>query len=966
MELNLNQIYEGFKLLKVENTNEINSIAYHFEHVKTKAKLLFLKNDDKDKTFAITFRTPPYDSTGLPHILEHSVLCGSEKYPLKDSFATLAKSTINSFINAFTFPDKTMYPFSTTNIEEYHKLMDVYLDAVFFPNIYKTKEIFLQEGWRFELNEDNSKLNYNGVVYGEMKGAFSSANRILDSHTQRALFPDTCYGVESGGDPQDIVNLKYEDFLDFHRKYYHPSNSLIYLYGNSNIVDELKLINGNFLSKFDYLEVNSKIEEQKPFIEPKQKIIEYPTTNENSNNKYLFGLSIVLGKAIDSQLMLGLDLLGSILMDYESSPLKKELIKADLGEDVFGGFYEDFIYQPFFSINIENTSIDKKEKFEKIVFQTLNNLKQNGIDKDLITAAINKKEFILKEGHFYDPSFPKGLQIAIKVMDSWLYDGQPLIHIEYNKNLEYIKNNSNNNYFENLIEKYFLNNNHRALITLKPNSKLNPQKQIDEKLAQIYKNLSKQDIEDIKNQTQKVIQFQEKEETKEDSDKIQVLEIEKIEKKIEKIDFNKTIFEDIEIQEYITKTNGINYFNFYFDLSHISEDKIGYLNLIADLLEEAKTTKYDFNEFSNLINTYLGDLNISILGIEDKDSKLVTKLEISTKILEQNYDKLTLILNEIFNNVIFDEEKISETLKKLKTRYESSILQSGHTYTIGRIESYYSEVGKYSQIISGIDFYKFIKKLNSNFKENKQKIISEIKEIYNMIFNKNNLMINITSENFKLNNLSKLNLKNKQYEKQEYKFKLEKLNEAFETSSQINYVAKGYNFKKLGYQYSGSLLVLRNILRYKYLWDNLRVKGGAYGAMAKITLNGNLILVSYRDPNINRSLSVYDNLSNFLETLEMDEKELRRFIIGTISDLDKPLEIENKVKKQIYDNLRKITPQDRQKEREQILNTKLSDIKQFSSLVKDVMAQNYNCVIGNQTLIKKESENFLNNIDLFN
>lgn len=964
MELKINQDYEGFKLLKIQEVREIASIAYHFEHKKTKAKLLFLKNDDNEKTFTISFRTPPYDSTGIAHILEHSVLCGSQKYPIKDSFATLAKSTINSFINAFTFPDKTMYPFSTTNISEFHKLMDVYLDAVFFPNIYKHKEIFLQEGWRFEFDENN-KLKYNGVVYGEMKGAFSSPNRILQSHLQRTLFPDNCYGVESGGYPEDIVNLNYEDFLDFHKKYYHPSNCMIYVYGNCNIEEELKIINENYLSKFDYLKVYSKISEQKGFKNPVEKTIQYPIVEGENLDKYLFGLGIVLGKAVDSQLMLGLDLLGSILMDYESSPLKKELIEAQLGEDVFGGFYEDFIYQPFFSIIVENTNLDKKEKFEKLVFDILTKLKNEGIDKNLIIGAINKKEFSLKEGNFYDKDFPKGLQISIKVMDSWLYDAEPLNHIEYQKNLDFIKKNIENNYFENLIDKYFLNNNHRALLILEPNSDLNPQKIIEEKLVKIQENLSKEQINEIKLQTKKVKIFQEKEEKKEDSEKIEVLEIDKIDKNIEKIEFIKKEFENIEILQYQVNTNGIDYFNFYFDLSHIPQDKIAYLNLITDLLEEAKTINYDYNDFSNLINTYLGDLNISILVFEDKDNRLIPKLELSTKILEENIDKLILILNEIFNNVIFDEKKLNEVLKKLKTRLESSILQSGHNYVINRIESYYSKLGKYNEILQGIEFYQFIKKLNNEFLENNEKIIEEIIQIYKMIFNSDNLIINVASKDFNLNILSKLKLKNEVYKIQKYDFKLEKLNEAFMTSAQINYVGKGYNFKKLGYEYSGSLLVLKNILRYNYLWDNLRVKGGAYGAIAKISQNGSFQLVSYRDPNISKSLNIYDSLPQFLENLNIDEIELRRFIIGTISDLDKPLQIEEKSKKIIYDYLRKISYENRQKERDEIINTTILDIKKLSNLTKDVLEKNYICVVGNETNIKKDGENFLNKIDIF-
>ncbi|MDA3855625.1 MAG: insulinase family protein [Candidatus Woesearchaeota archaeon] len=968
IELKINEIYEGFKLVEIEELKEVESDVYIFEHEKTRAKLMFMKNDSVDKTFSISFKTPPYDNTGLPHILEHSVLCGSKNFPIKDPFAQVVKSTINTFVNAFTFPDKTMYPFSTTNSEEYKKLMEVYLDAVLYPNIYSEKEIFLQEGWRFELNDKNDELKYSGVVYGEMKGAFSTPNRLLCSHSQRELFPNNCYGVESGGDPQDIVNLSYEDFLEFHRKYYHPTNSYIFLHGDLEIIEELKLINDKYLSNFDFdEEFVHKIKTEKPFDNPIEKVIEYPCSSKDGiEEKYLFGWNFVIGDATDYELMLGFDILGSILMGFESSPLKKALFKAELSEDVHGGFSEELILQPIFDLVLENTKLENLDKFKTVVYDTLIDLIKNGINEELIQGAINQREFMLKEGRFYDENMPNGILTNIKILDSWLYEGNPLGHIKYNGLLTNIKSKVKKEYFEELIEKYLINNNHNALLILKPNLELDFESDVKDKLKKYKENLSENEIEEIITQTKRVNEYQNDGDSVEGMKTIKVLDKEKIDKEPKFINTNINQQDNFEIIEYKTNTNNIDYINFYFDATKIPQDKIQYLSLLTAILEESGTKNYSLDDFANLINIYTGDLSIHLEGIQDLKKNLKPKLVVSTKILSQNYDKLAELLNETFNNIIIEEGKVSELLKKVKSRYENSIVNSGHSYAATRINSYYSNSGKYNELTKGIDFYNFIKNLDKNFSTKKDEIMKTLYEVYNLIFNKDKLILNITSTNFNFKELDKLDLKSETTKNYEYKFELKKLNEGFLTNSNVNYVGIGYDINLLDYKYSGTHIVLKNLLSYDYLWENLRVKGGAYGAMANITRNGSFDLISYRDPNLKKTYENYNKLVEYLNKLDLSEEEIRKNIIGTISSLDKPVLLEAESQRLTMNYIRGVDYEYLKNERSEILNTKLEDLKELKSMVNDVLKQEYKCSIGNSNLIKKDESEFENIVDIFN
>ncbi len=960
MDMEAGSKIEGFELKAVEEVNEISSLAYIFEHVKTRAKLLFLKNSDIEKTFSITFRTPPYDHTGLPHILEHSVLCGSRKFPLKDPFAQLAKSTIQSFLNALTFSDKTVYPFSTINDKEFSKMMRVYLDAVFFPKIYDQKEIFLQEGWRYELENKESELKYNGIVYGEMKGMFSSAENILESHIMRGLFPDTCYGFESGGDPGHIVDLQYEDFLEFHKKYYHPSNSFICICGDADIAKYLKLISGEYLSAFAYSDVDSRIELQHPFNERREKVERYPVLkDDNISNKYHFGLGFALGKATEAEAALGLDILSLILMEYESSPIRKALIKSGIAGHVSGGLCEDIVYQMYFSIYAWNTKGALKGEFERLVFDVLKKLKETGIDRELIFAAINKKEFQLRELKFFDDDYlTKGMQYTLKILDSWLYQSSPLIHLKYKKHLKHIRAHINERYFENLLEPYFLKNNHSFLLVLEPDPGLDRESEVRKRLKEYRESLGEDDIQTLIAQTKDVLEFQDSIDAKEDVDKIETLSLNDIESPPRKREYSEEELNGINVFNYKKHTNGIIYLNFYFDPLMVPLEKVPYLPLLLEVLTEAKTRNYEYDEFSNLIHTYLGGLDFDVKGLENQDLQFCPRVILSVKVMEENFDKLVLILNELFNSVVLEDMKVKEVVKKLKAGYENDMLMSGHRFVAGRMDSYLTFKGKYNDLVNGIDFYNFIKRLNDNYNSERENLLSNLQYIYKNFFNRKNLVVSVASGGFDIMKLNNIRIKYSDVTPFNYTFDFEILNEGFKSSSQVNYVGKGFNYKKAGLPYSGNLLVLKNMLRYKYLWENIRVKGGAYGCIADINSDGNFFLVSYRDPNITKTLNVYDNLPGFLERFEPDEVELRRYIVGTISELDKPYDVETDVKLAMLDYFRGVTEDIKQKEREDILGLTTDSFRELSIFVRKVLREGIVCCIGNDALIKKDKNSF--------
>jgi len=617
MTLEIGKMYNGFKLLEESTINEINSKALLFQHEETGARLLKLENEDDNKVFSIAFRTPPKNSTGVAHILEHSVLCGSRKFPTKEPFVELIKGSLNTFLNAMTFADKTMYPVASRNKKDFFNLMDVYLDAVFYPNIYNYPQIFMQEGWHYELEDKNSDITYKGVVYNEMKGAYSSPESILMRKISESLFPNTTYGVESGGDPDFIPELSYEEFIDFHKKYYHPSNSYIFLYGDGDVLEELKFIQDNYLKDFHRLNIDSSIKIQPSFPKMREMTVDYPISpNEKEEDKTFLSLNFAVGKSTDKELYLAFDILEHLLLETPAAPLKKALIGANIGKDVFG-IFDSSILQPSFSVVVKNSNEDKKDEFKQVVFNTLKDLVENGIDKKLIESSINIKEFALREADF--GGYPTGLIYGIKCMDSWLYDGNPFMHLNYEPQLEKVKEALRSNYFERLIKEYILNNNHSSLLIVKPKKGLGEEKeeQLKKNLKSYKEKLSEKEINNLIEETTKLKERQTTSDSPESLKKIPLLSIDDIERNTEELPLELGEESGIKILKHNIFTNKIAYINLYFNTTVVPQELIPYVGLLSSVLGKVSTKKYSYEELSNEVNIHTGGIYYTATAYSD-------------------------------------------------------------------------------------------------------------------------------------------------------------------------------------------------------------------------------------------------------------------------------------------------------------------------------------------------------------
>lgn len=976
MNFEINRVYSGFKLLEEKNISDISSTARLFYHEKSGAKLISIENSDDNKVFSISFKTLPDNSTGVFHILEHSVLCGSRKFPSKEPFVELVKGSLNTYLNAATYPDKTMYPVASKNDKDFRNLMDVYLDAVFYPNIYKYPEIMKQEGWHYEINNKDEELKYKGVVYNEMQGVYSSPESLLFRGINSNLFPDTPYAFDSGGDPDDIPNLTQEQFLDYHKKFYHPSNSYIYLYGDMNIEENLKFIDENYLSNFNKLNLNIEISSQKPFKEMQEKFINYPISNEESElDKTYLSLNFVIGDVKDRELYLAFDLLEDMLLETSASPLKKALIDSSIAKDVFG-IYNNGSLQTSLSIIIKNSNEDKKEKFKSVVFNTLKDIVKNGFDRDLIEAVINSKEFELKESDY--SSYPKGLAYCEKVLGSLLYGGDPFQNLEFNQMLNKIKANAYNGYFEKLIEDNILNNNHSLLFMVIPKKNLAEKKAKEqrEKLSAIKSSLTEEKIEKLIEENFILTKRQSSPDSQEDLEKIPLLSIEDVKKNLDT--YNTIIGDKKDYKILYTElvTNGIDYIDFYFDTSYVAQEKIPYITLLSYLLGRVDTENYSYEELSNEVNKNTGGIDFSAEAYSNiaVTGEYSPKFIVKGKSLHSKSQNLLDIVFEIIKLSKFDNHKrLKEIFDELKSRIEMIIVSGGHRIASSKLASYYSEMGKYIDTINGFTFYKFLTDIEKNFNSKKDEVIKNLLEVSESIFTSSNLIVNIGAAKEDYKNLSEIlqsiisdKLKPSLKEPTKYKFELKKENEALVTSSKVQYVAKGYNFSQFGFKYSGKLQVLRTISNYDYLWNNVRVKGGAYGVFINFKRNGNMSITSYRDPNLKETIDVYDKFYKYINTFSADEREMTKYILGTISSLDTPLTNSMICDRQAALYIGNIDDDFLQEEREEILKTSVEDIRSFAPLIEQCMKEDCICVLGGKEKIEQNSNLFNSIINVFN
>lgn len=965
--MNMDRI-PAYELILKEKISDIHSEGYLLKHKKSGARVMVLKNEDENKVFNIAFRTPPADSTGVAHILEHSVLCGSKNFPLKDPFVELVKGSLNTFLNAMTYPDKTMYPVASCNEQDFKNLMHVYLDAVFFPNIYEKEEIFRQEGWHYELENIDAPLTLNGVVYNEMKGAFSSPEDVLEREIFNSLFPDTPYGVESGGDPQCIPDLKYSEFLSFHSRYYHPANSYIYLYGNMDMEERLNWMDKEYLSKYDEIPVASQIGHQEAFSEIRNVEMEYSVTESEpeENNSYL-SYNIVVGDSLDVERSIAFEILDYTLLSAPGAPLKKILLEEGIGKDIMGS-YEDGIYQPFFSVIAKNANPADKDRFLSLIRSTLEDIVKNGVDKKAIEAGINYIEFRFREADY--SSFPKGLMYSIDVFDTWLYDDKkPFERLKCQDIFEALKKKADTGYFEELIEKYLLSNTHASVVVVNPKRGLAAEKEtaLAEKLAKYKASLSQEQLEKLVADTKHLKEYQDAEETEEALKTIPLLKREDISRESAKIYNTEKHVDDTLVLHHEIDTNGIGYLELLFDMKSVPEELVPYMGILKSVLGYVDTEHYNYGNLFNEINARSGGILFGISVFTDsKDNQKFTPMAgIKAKALYKDIPFVFEMIKEILKTSKLDDEKrLYEIIAKMKSRLQMSLVSSGHTTAAMRALSYFSASSCFQEKISGVDFYQLINDIEENFEQRKADVIAKMKELMGLVFQSENLMVSYTSEEKGYEGLEK---EIKEFKEILYTGEKKKAasysscvvkNEGFKTAGQVQHVAAAGNFKEAGFEYTGALRILKVMLSYEYLWMNIRVKGGAYGCMSSFRRNGDGFLVSYRDPNLEKTLEVFRKTGDFIRSFDADEREMTKYIIGTISELDVPMTPAAKGNMSLNAWFSKVTEEDMQRERQEILVAQPKDIRKLAGIVDAMMEQNRICVVGSEEKIEQEKKVF--------
>lgn len=959
-----------YEILDEHRVEDVQSDGFILRHKKSGARIAILSNNDDNKVFYIGFRTPPEDETGVPHIIEHTTLCGSKKFPVKDPFIELAKGSLNTFLNAMTYPDKTVYPVASCNDQDFKNLMDVYLDAVFNPNITKYEEIFKQEGWHYELTGKDDELKINGVVYNEMKGAYSSPDEVLSSQIYRSLFPDNTYSKDSGGNPEYIPKLTYEAYLDFYHKYYHPSNSYIYLYGDMDVVERLEWLDKEYLSLYDYKKVNSEINKQPAFDEIKNVEAQYSITMDDSQeNKTYLSYNRVVGDTLDEMLYQAFDVLDYALVSSPGAPVKQALIDAGIGDDVYGS-YDAGILQPVFSFVAKNANASQADEFESIIENTLKEVVKTGINKEALLAGINSSEFKFREADF--GQFPKGLLFGLNCLDSWLFDDmKPFIHLECLGTFAKLRKAVDTDYFEKLIQEYLLDNTHGSSVTVKPKRGLGNEREeaLAKELSDYKASLSDEEIKKLIEDTEHLKKYQEEPSSDEDLRKLPMLTRADMKKNAMPFSNIEDELLDVKVVCHDIESNGIDYISFLFDAGDFAQSELGYLGFFTNALGLVSTEKYSYTDLANATNIYTGGISTGTASHPDiKDrNNFVFKLEVKLKVLEKNLDKaLELMEQMLLSSDFTDTKRLGELVAQIKARLQANLSSSGHLVAAMRSMSSFSRYALYQDELKGVAFYRSICRIEKELSESPKSVSDKLAAIAKKLFARNRMLISFTGNNEAYGNakpslekviagFDKMSAIGNQAE---VHFNTAK--EAFIDASQIQYVAKTGDFICEGYEYTGALRLLRIILSYDYLWINVRVKGGAYGCMNTFLRSGESYFVSYRDPNLSDTLDVYDRIPEYIKSFSPDERDMTKYIIGTFSALDTPMNPEAKGSRSLSAYLEGITYEQIQKERNEILNAQPEDIRRLADLVEAVLKKDSICVIGNENMIKESAGLFEN------
>lgn len=960
------KIPEAYERISEQRLSDISSDGILLRHKKSGARIAVVKNSDENKVFYIAFRTPVSDSTGVAHIIEHTVLCGSEKYPVKDPFIELAKGSLNTFLNAMTYPDKTVYPVASCNETDFKNLTDVYLDAVFHPNIYHYEEIFRQEGWHYEMEKPEDPLTINGVVYSEMKGALSSPEDVFSREVVSSLYPDTTYRYESGGDPEEIPTLTYEQYLDFHRRYYHPSNSYIYLYGDCDMEERLAYLDREYLSAFDAIDPDSEIGLQEPFAQTNRIRSEYSIRSDEpaEDNTYL-SVNYSIGDSSDQMLLCAMSILDEVLLTAPSAPLRRAFAEAEIGTSVIGGL-DSSIRMPYFTIGVKGANESDREQFLSICSRVLKEQADGGLDRKAVYAAIRSNQFSFREADF--GHFPKGLIRGLDMLETWLYDDSaPFDVLRYLSVTDQLKEKIEEGYFEELIRKYFIENPHRSEVILAPKAGLTAERdeRLLKKLSEKKASLSREELARIISDTAALVAYQTTPSPQEDLEKIPLLKRSDLRRNIRPI-FNEILDADgTPYYFHNIGTNGIHYLTLGFDITDLPEENDSTIALMCSLLGMMDTKEHTFSELDTLLNLHTGGFGVqaTILPLKERDTwKLFVKADIKF-VYDQEQEAEDLLSEILLETDFTDREHLKELILNLYSRKKTSLISAGHSTAMRRVQSYCYPVAAIRERLTGIDCFYYLKDLAENFSERADQLIASLQRLSKEIFSKSRLFADSTADRSQAESVKKFlgTFTEKLPEGSRIdaypKITLPSPNEAFSTASRVQYVARGGSMHP-EFHSTGAYQLLSPILGYEYFWQNVRVRGGAYGCMSRISRQGYLAFASYRDPNLAETSEIFDKTGDYLRSFSVSERDMTKYIIGACANADVPMTPSDEGERDLSILLSGYSEEDLQKMRDEMLDCTQEDIRKLADSIDCAMQEGYICVIGSEDKIEENRKMF--------
>jgi Zn-dependent M16 (insulinase) family peptidase len=964
----------GFQLLKEQEIPELNVFARFFRHEKTRAELLSLSNDDENKVFGITFRTPPFDSTGVPHILEHSVLCGSRKYPVKEPFVELLKGSLQTFLNAFTYPDKTCYPVASQNLTDFYNLIDVYLDAVFYPRL--TRHVLEQEGWHYDLQGPDDLMAYKGVVFSEMKGAYSSPEQVLSRYILQSLFPDNPYGLDSGGDPTEIPKLSFKQFTAFHARYYHPSNARIYFYGNDDPEQRLRIADG-YLRDFEYAEILSPVSLQPPFQAPRRVRRPFMAPEEGpERSKGMITVNWAMGETSEVDSNFSLRIMEYILLGMPASPLRKALTDSGLGEDLAGEGLGDELRQLYFSTGLKGIEMKDADRAEHIIFETLEELAKRGIDPNTVEAALNTIEFRLRENN--TGRFPRGLLLMLRSLTSWLYDDDPVALLAFERPLEEIKARLRKDprFFESQIQRLLLNNTHRTTLVLEPDPGLHEKEVAEERqrLGEIRSKMGADRVREIVEETRELKRIQGTPDSAEALATIPRLKLEDLDRKNKIIPLEELEHKGTPLLFHDLFTNGIAYLDVGMDLHSLGEGYLPYVPLFGRALLEMGTEKEDFVRLTQRISRSTGGIvPTPFTSSHRADEASVARLFLRGKAMIPRAGELLDILRDVLLTVRLDNrERFRQMALEEKASAERALIPQGHQVVTLRLRSHYNEAHWAAEQMGGISYLFFLRDLIRRIEEDWAGVLATIEAMRETLVSTRNMFVNVTVDDKSrpalaadirafLDELPDGERKTEPWTLTEHpRF------EGMTIPSQVNYVGKGTDLYALGYRFHGSALVISRYLRTGWLWDQVRVQGGAYGAFCTLDrLSGILTFVSYRDPNIIKTLEIFDQTADFLKKLDLSAEERVKSIIGAIGDMDAHLLPDAKGYASMIRYLCGDSETERQQMREEILGTSARDFAAFADFLAEMGREETVKVLGSPDAVEAANTARSGDLDVF-